>query len=207
MTRVSRGAPSADGGPWDRGAFRRRPDGLRGLREMRGGWRHFVGFFACVAVGVAALASVGTLAANVDRALTREARTLMGGDLELRAMRPLGDEATQAVERVACGGAAVTRVRELVGMVRDPRAGGSLLVELKAVEPDYPLYGRVRPSPNAPSAELLADGGALVHETLLARLGVRVGDRILVGNGTVTIRGVVRRSPTARWASGWDRAS
>ena len=194
---MSRGDPGIPGRPerWGVWGAISGPPILIALREMRGGWRHFVGFFACVAVGVAALASVGTLAANVDRALTREARTLMGGDLELRAMRPLGDEATQAVERVASAGAAVTRVRELVGMVRDPRAGGSLLVELKAVEPDYPLYGRMQTEPERPLAELLADGGALVHETLLARLDMRVGDRILVGNGTVTIRGVVRKEP------------
>ena len=162
---------------------------------MRGGWRHFAGFFACVVLGVAALTSVGTLAANVDRALTREAKALMGGDLELRAMRPLGDDATRAVERAARDGAAVTRVRELVGMVRDPRAGGSLLVELKAVEPDYPLYGRLETAPERPLAELLADGGALVQEALLVRLGVEVGDRIMVGNAPVTIRGVVRKEP------------
>ena len=151
---MSRGDPGIPGRPERGGVWGAMsgPPMLIALREMRGGWRHFVGFFACVAVGVAALASVGTLAANVDRALTREARTLMGGDLELRAMRPLGDEATQAVERVASAGAAVTRVRELVGMVRDPRAGGSLLVELKAVEPDYPLYGRMQTEPERPLA-------------------------------------------------------
>jgi len=165
------------------------------LREMRGGWRQFGGFFACVTLGVAALTAVGSLAANVDRALTREARSLMGGDLELRAMRPLGEEGTQAVARIARAGATVTRVRELVGMVRDPRAGGSMLVELKAVELGYPLYGRVETAPGHPLGALLADGGAVVQEALLTRLDVKVGDRILVGNQPVTIRGVVRKEP------------
>jgi predicted lysophospholipase L1 biosynthesis ABC-type transport system permease subunit len=58
-------------------------------RETRGAWRHFSVFFGCVALGVAALVSVGTLAANLDRTLAREARTLTGGDLELRSARPL----------------------------------------------------------------------------------------------------------------------
>jgi putative ABC transport system permease protein len=162
---------------------------------MRGGWRHFTGFFACVALGVAALTSVGTLAANVDRALTREARALMGGDLELRAMRPLDEAAAASLARLTREGAEVTRVRELVGMVRDPAREASLLVEVKAVEPGYPLFGRVDTEPERPLPELLAGRGALVQEALLTRLGVKVGDRILVGSAPVTIRGVVRKEP------------
>ena len=53
-------------------------------RETRGATRHFAVLFGCVALGVAALVSVGTFATNLDRTLTREARTLTGGDLELR---------------------------------------------------------------------------------------------------------------------------
>ena len=43
-------------------------------RETRGGARHFAVLFGCVALGVAALVSVGTFGANLDRTLTREAR-------------------------------------------------------------------------------------------------------------------------------------
>src|SRR5262245_20036235 len=166
-------------------------------RETRGGWRHFAGFFACVALGVAALTSVGTLAANVDRALSREARSLTGGDLELRAMRPLDADATAAVEQLVREGATATRVRELVGMAREPARGATLLVELKAVEPAYPLYGRVQIDPPRPLVELLAGGGAVVQRDLLTRLGVAVGDRIAIGDASVTIRGVVEKEPDA----------
>jgi putative ABC transport system permease protein len=166
-------------------------------RETRGGWRHFLGFFACVALGVTALTSVGTLAANVDRALSREARTLMGGDLELRAARPLEADAAGAVEQLVRDGATATHVRELVGMARDPARETSLLVELKAVEPAYPLYGRLEVEPRRPIAELLAGGGAVVQADLLGRLGVKVGDRIAIGDAPVTIRGVIGKEPDA----------
>jgi putative ABC transport system permease protein len=194
---MSRGVTGTPGRPerWGVWGAMSGPPILIALRETRGGWRHFVGFFASVALGVAALTSVGTLAVNVDRALSREARALMGGDLELRAMRPLGEEAVGAVERVAREGAAVTRVRELVAMIREPTRGGSLLVELKAVEPGYPLYGRLETSPGGPLTELLGGAGVLVQEDVLTRLGVKIGDRIVVGNAPVTIRGVVRKEP------------
>jgi putative ABC transport system permease protein len=166
-------------------------------RETRGSWRHFVGFLACVTLGVAALTSVGTLAANVDRALSREARALMGGDLELRTMRPLDADASAAVARLVGEGATATRVRELVGMAREPTRDTSLLVELKAVETGYPLYGRLVTEPARPLAHLLADGGVVVQRDLLTRLGVRVGDRISIGNAALTIRGVVDKEPDA----------
>src|SRR3989338_9427281 len=87
-------------------------------RQTRGAWRHFLGFGACVALGVAALVAVGTLAVNLDGALTREAKTLLGGDIELRAARPLGDEAVAALERLRLAGARTTALQELIGMAR-----------------------------------------------------------------------------------------
>src|SRR5262249_22196214 len=71
----------------------------------------------------------------------------------------------------------------------------TLLVELKAVEGAYPLYGRLVTSPAAPLASLVGDGGAIAGEELLRRLGVRVGERLAIGSSVVTIRGVVAREP------------
>src|SRR4029077_7042853 len=66
-------------------------------RETRGAGRHFAVLFGCVALGVAALVSVGTFAANLDRTLTREARALTGGDVELRSAQPLDPTALGAL--------------------------------------------------------------------------------------------------------------
>ncbi len=164
-------------------------------REMGGAWRHFVAFFASVTLGVAALVAVGTFAASLDRTLSREARALMGGDLELRSSRPLGTDAEAALQALRDEGAAVMRVRELVGMARNPGNGAALLIEVKAVEEGYPLYGRVEAEPALALQALVAGGSALVGDEVLARLGVAVGDSIAVGLGTLRIAGVVRKEP------------
>jgi len=116
-------------------------------RETRGAWRHFTVFFGCVALGVAALVSVGTFAANLDRTLAREARALTGGDLELRSARPLDQAERAALAGLEPAGAVTTSIRELAAMVRDPVRGTTLLAELRAVEREYPLYGRVETAP------------------------------------------------------------
>jgi putative ABC transport system permease protein len=164
-------------------------------RETRAAWRHFLALFACVALGVGALVGVGSFAASLDRTLAREARALMGGDVELRSARPLDADTRARVARLAGAGATVTRIRELVSMVRQPGPGRALLVELKAVEPAYPLYGRLEREPDRPLAELIGGDGALVEEPLLARLGLRVGDSLLIGAARFTITGVLRREP------------
>ena len=168
-------------------------------RETRGAWRHFTVLFGCVALGVAALVSVGTLAANLDRTLAREARTLTGGDLELRSARPLDQTERAALAELEGAGAVTTAVREVAGMVRDPTHGSTLLVELRAVEREYPLYGRVQTMPAAPLDALLADhrgaGGAVVEAPLLERLGLSVGDPLVVGTAGFTVTGVLVREP------------
>ena len=78
-------------------------------RESRGAWRHFGYFFACITLGVSALVSVGSFADSLERTVARSARSLMGGDVEIRSAQPLPEDAAGPG-----GGVAVTRVRELV---------------------------------------------------------------------------------------------
>src|SRR5262245_2405552 len=164
-------------------------------RQARGGGRHLAAVFACVALGVGALVAVGTLAAGLEATLAREAKALLGGDVELRAARPLPPEASAAVERLTAAGARAVAVRELVGMARNPARGDSVLVELKAPGPGYPLYGPLVTTPAAPLASQLDADGAVVQRELLDRLGLAVGDRFVVGQATLTIRGVVDAEP------------
>jgi putative ABC transport system permease protein len=164
-------------------------------RETRGSWRHVGVAFACIALGVAALTGVAGFAATLHRTLGREAKALLGGDVELRSARPLAPAEAAALARAAGPAGAVTRIHELVGMARAAEGGASLLVELKAVEPAYPLYGRLETEPARPLADLLRDDGALVQDTLLPRLGLRVGDHLWIGAGRFAIRGVIRREP------------
>jgi putative ABC transport system permease protein len=164
-------------------------------RETRGAWRHFIGFLACIALGVGALVAVLSVAASLDHSLGREARSLLGGDVELRSARPLDAAAEAPVRDLARRGATVSRVRELVGMARNPARGGTLLVELKAVEGDYPLYGRLETRPARPLDELLAAGGVVVEEGVLSRLGLAPGDTLALGDATFTVTGVLVKEP------------
>ena len=162
-------------------------------RETRGAWRHFGYFFACITLGVSALVGVGSFADSLERTVARSAKSLMGGDVEIRSTQPLSVDATGLVSEPRAG-VEVTRVRELVAMAQ-AGAQQTQLVELKAIEPGYPFYGALVTDPDRALSTLIGDGRALVHESLLARLGLRVGDRLRVGQLDLTISAVILKEP------------
>jgi putative ABC transport system permease protein len=165
------------------------------LRELRGGLRGFYVFIACIALGVLAIAGVGSVAASLGEGLAREGRTLLGGDVAFsliqREAKP--DEVAFLRARGELSVAATLRA-----MVR-ANDGRLALVELKAVDASYPMLGEVTLDPKMPIADLLAehDGafGAGVDSTLLARLDLKVGDRVSIGSATFQIRSVVGTEP------------
>src|SRR5438477_8958029 len=84
-------------------------------REMRGGLRGFGIFLACLALGVAAIAGVGSLAASVEAGLKGDARIVLGGDVEFHLInRPASDAQLAAL---AAGGI-VSHAAQLRAMAR-----------------------------------------------------------------------------------------
>ncbi len=166
-------------------------------RETRGAHRHFISFLACITVGVAALVGVESFADSVSRAVAGSAKSLLGGDIEIRSTQPLSPGSAAVVAGLAGEGAIATRQRELAAMVQSATAGAARaqLVELKAVEPGYPLYGRVVTDPDRPLASLVGHGRALVHPSLATKLGLAIGDRIRIGDLDFTISGLLVEEP------------
>lgn len=166
-------------------------------RELRGGLRGFRVFLACLALGSFAIAGVGSFSAAARSGLLSDARALLGGDLEVRRVhRPL-DSAERAF--LAAAGR-VSRVVTLRAMVRAAGGEQRSLVELKAVDGAYPLYGSVASAPPQPLARALAqapDGryGALVEPALLQRLGLQVGASLHLDQATLRIAGTLQREP------------
>jgi putative ABC transport system permease protein len=179
-------------------------------RETRGAWRHFLYFFACIAIGVGALVGVSLFGTNVDRAVTKEARGLLGGDLEIRLTHPLSLAGQAVLHSLGERGMTFTHVSELVAMAARTTEGSSVtqstqIIELKAVESTYPLYGAIRLDPaQSPDVLIHPDErrcgghscfGAVVQESLLIRMGLSVGDQLKIGQAMFLIAGIVRTEP------------
>ena len=165
------------------------------LSELRGGLRGFYVFIACIALGVMAIAGVGSVAASLSEGLEREGRTLLGGDVAFSLIQREAKPEETAFLR-ARGQLSVAAALRVMARSND---GKLALVELKAVDGNYPMLGELTLDPKMPMADLLAerDGafGAAVDSTLLARLDLKLGDRITIGNATFQIRSVVGAEP------------
>jgi putative ABC transport system permease protein len=165
------------------------------LRELRGGLRGFYVFTACIALGVMAIAGVGSVAASLSEGLAREGRTLLGGDVAFsliqREAKP--EEVAFLRSRGQLSVAATLRAMARTG------DGRLALVELKAVDGAYPMLGELTLEPKMPVADLLAERdaafGAAADSTLLARLDLRLGDRVSIGGASFEIRSVVNAEP------------
>ncbi|MBH0203710.1 MAG: FtsX-like permease family protein [Nitrospira sp.] len=178
-------------------------------RETRAAWRHFLYFLVCIAIGVGVLTGVSLFGTQVEHTVTKEARGLLGGDLEIRLSRPITQNGQAILDSLRERGISQTHVSELVAMAAraEPSENGqpTQIVELKAVEPHYPLYGSLRLEPTRDVTELLrqqthgcsdqACFGVVVQESLLIRMGLAVGDRLRIGQGLFIITGVVRTEP------------
>jgi len=162
-------------------------------RETRGAGRHFAYLIACITLGVGALVAVGSFAGSLERTVSRSARALMGGDVEIRSTQPLSAAGEAVVAETARGGVEVLRVQELVAM--SAAGNRSQIVELKTVAPGYPFYGELVTEPAAPVATLIGTGRALVHPSLLQKLGTAVGDRMTIGEADFVISGVILQEP------------
>ncbi|GAB5468923.1 MAG: ABC transporter permease [Rhodospirillales bacterium] len=166
-------------------------------RELRSGLSGFRIFLACLAVGVAALAAVGTISADLLNGLQRDARNLLGGEAELRLFNR--DLTTAESDWLRENTQALSAIAELRAMASDPESGERRLVELKAVDNNYPLYGQVALSPPQSIADGLAKRdelwGALAAPELYRRLDLSIGDELKVGTQRFVLRGEVDSEP------------
>jgi len=162
------------------------------LRELRGGVAGFRIFIACLALGVGAIAGVGSVSTALLTSLEEDAREILGGDVDVRSIhRELEPEVRAFLDEAGT----VSRTAELRSMARAAEKDTRSLVQLKAVDEAYPIAGALVLRSGMPLSEALArvDGvaGAVVEERLLTRLEVAVGDRVRVGSATVEVRDVI----------------
>ncbi|MCH8038406.1 MAG: ABC transporter permease, partial [Proteobacteria bacterium] len=154
-------------------------------RELRGGLRGFRAFLASLILGIGAIVAVGTLTDSLLAGLRSDGRVLLGGDLDLRLVhREITTEQRAWLE--ARG--RLSQVTELRAMAH--KDGQRTLIELRAVDGAYPLYGAVELRPARPLAALLAyrDGawGLAADASLLRRLDLDpeafdAGTRLRIG--------------------------
>ncbi|WP_439872431.1 ABC transporter permease [Rhizobium leguminosarum] len=168
------------------------------LRELRGGIRGFYIFLACIALGTGAIAAVNSVSQSITDTIASQGQELLAGDVRFELNNR---EATPQEKAFLEGLGTVSVSTGLRSMARKPDGSDQALVEVKAVDDAYPLYGKFVAEPDYPLAALLSGQGgtygAVAAPLLLDRLGLAVGDELLLGNVKLSITGTVKTEPDA----------
>lgn len=163
------------------------------LRDLRGGLRHFRLVLLCLAISVTAITAVHVTGASVMQSIEKNARVILGGDWVIRQLySPVGK-----AERdwMTARGATMIDTIETRAMLLNPANDQTALIELKAVDARYPLYGEATRDPAGNFHDGLKGDGLLLDPALAARLEVKIGDTVQLGTGNFRVAGWVANEP------------
>src|SRR5882724_4527471 len=156
-------------------------------RDTRTSRRKLALYSCSIVLGVAALAAIGSLGSNLERAIEEQTKTLLGADLVLQSQDAFTPEAEQLFQTL---GGEQSRETSFTTMVYFPRTEGSRIVQMHALSGGFPFYGKLETEPASAGEEFRrAGGGALAEESLLTQFDARKDDGIRIGTFTTEIAG------------------
>ncbi|MEL7025944.1 MAG: FtsX-like permease family protein, partial [Pseudomonadota bacterium] len=168
-------------------------------RELRGGLRGFWVFLACLALGVAAIAAVGSVRFSIASGLEREGAAILGGDAEIGLTYRFAEPEERAwMEERSETLSEIVDFRSLAtfGDGDDARRG---LTQVKGVDGAFPIYGEVELEPSMPLAQAFAGAngrpGGLMDPVLIDVLGMQIGDTFRLGTKEFVLSAALIREP------------
>ena len=160
------------------------------LRDFRKNLSRLLLFVSSIVVGIAALVAISSFGENLVKDIDNQAKELLGADLVLENNKPLGE---QKVDSTAIQ---IASEVNFASMVAFPQTGASRLTQVRALEGDFPFYGKLETIPASGDADFRSGGQkALVEKTLMAQFNAEVGDSIKVGALSFVIAGELQKVP------------
>ncbi|MFW2589614.1 ABC transporter permease [Sagittula sp. SSi028] len=164
-------------------------------RELRGGLGGFRIFLACLALGVAAIAGVGSVRSAIQAGLQDQGAILLGGDAQAEfTYRFANDEERAYLESISTDMSEITDFRSMATVTRDGETERGL-TQVKSVDSAYPLLGEMVLDPDISLSEALDNRGGVMAPVLADRLGLQIGDDFRLGEAEFTLRARIVTEP------------
>ena len=170
-------------------------------REIRSSWRRLLFFFLCIALGVGSVVALRSLIQNITKVVGVDARALLTADIEVSSTNDFTPADIAKIEDVVTKSGIVEARNEAITtalMARpvDPSNQSIEFVELKGIEPPFPLVGAFELADGKPfDFALLQNNGVIVSRVLLEQLNVKIGDKIKIGEAEFQIRAIFDEEP------------
>lgn len=161
-------------------------------------------FSLAIVSGIAALVAIHSLKASVEIGIGNQAKELLGSDLQVSSNKALDEKDMAGLTNLAKQS---SREISFPSMMRFPD-GGARLVQVRAIEGEYPFYGKIETDPADVWQKLPDEPGVLLEPALLDQFSARVGDEIQLGGVKLKILGsITKAAPQANRFSGFAPAA
>lgn len=161
-------------------------------RDSRKNRSRLLLFISSIVLGIAALVAVYSFKDNLQRDIDQQAKELTGADLVVESRRTV---APKTAEKLSKLGDEMAQENTFASMIYFINSQGSRLVQMKALEGDYPFYGAIETSPTNAAKTFQEGRNALVDKTLMLQFNAKPGDSIKVGELNFAIAGVLNKAP------------
>lgn len=149
-------------------------------------------FISSIILGIAALVAVYSFKDNLQNDIDRQAKELTGADLIVESRKTVTKQTQQQLKTMGDDRAVESTFASMVYFVK---GGGSRLVQMKALEGNYPFYGTIETTPASAAKSFFNGRDALVDKTLMLQFNAKKGDSINVGDLSFKIAGVLDKAP------------
>ena len=161
-------------------------------RDSRRNFSRLVLFISSIILGIAALVATFSLGDNVQKDIDRQAKTLIGADLVIESNHQVSSKIQPLLDSL---GDKRSKECTFASMIYFTKNNGTRLVQICALQGDYPYYGDLETTPAKAQREFRKHQQALVDRTLMLQYNARVGDSIQIGDLTFTIAGILNKAP------------
>ena len=149
-------------------------------------------FISSIIFGIAALVAIYSFGYNVKNDVNNQAAGLIGADLSISSSKP-ADSSMQPMLRTI--GDKRSQERSFASMIYFPKSNGTRLVQVRALQGEFPYYGTLETTPVSAGLDSRNGKKALVDQTLMLQFNAKVNDSIKVGNLTFLIAGILNKAP------------
>ena len=161
-------------------------------RDSRKNRSRLLLFISSIVLGIAALVAVYSFKDNLQRDIDQQAKELTGADLVIESRRTINEKTGTKLVKI---GDELSEERSFASMVYFINNQGSRLVQIKALNGNFPFYGAIETTPATAAKSFQSGRNALVDKTLMLQFDAKVGDSIKVGELNFAITGILDKAP------------
>jgi putative ABC transport system permease protein len=161
-------------------------------RDSRRNFSRLLLFISSVILGIAALVSIFSLSDTLSREIDDQAAALIGADLQFNSNKIMSPAAIKFIDSIK---GKRSEQKSFSSMVYFPSNGGTRLIQVRAIDGEYPYYGNLDTKPLEAGKSFRKNNTALVDKSLLMQFGIKVGDSVRIGEQGYIISGSLEGAP------------